>query len=95
MQGHWNKTLEETTTLLTKLGKLATELGVPTLKELGYASKEAFREQKLYVLRTHREDPPRVRRMGETRFPQTPFSRGNSRSHPSPPPKTHPKKKNQ
>ena len=53
MQGHWNKTLEETTTLLTKLGKLATELGVPTLKELGYASKEAFREQKLYVLRTH------------------------------------------
>lgn len=53
MQGHWNKTLEETTTLLTKLTKLATELGVGTLRELGYASKLAFQEQKLEVLRTH------------------------------------------
>ena len=53
LQGHWNKTLEETTTLLTKLTKLATALGVPTLKELGYASKIAFQEQKLEVLRTH------------------------------------------
>jgi hypothetical protein len=38
---------------LTKLTKLATELGVPTLKELGYTSKLAFQEQKLAVLRTH------------------------------------------
>jgi hypothetical protein len=53
MQGHWNKTLEETTTLLTKLSKLATELGVPTLQELGYASKTTFQEEKLEVLRTH------------------------------------------
>ena len=53
LQGHWNKTLEETTTLLTKLSKLATDLGLPTLKELGYASKLAFQEQKLEVLRTH------------------------------------------
>ena len=53
LQGHWNKALEETTTLLTKLTKLATELGVPTLRELGYASKAAFQEQKLEVLRTH------------------------------------------
>jgi hypothetical protein len=53
LRGHWNKTLEETTTLLTKLGKLATDLGVPTLQELGYASKTAFQEQKLEVLRTH------------------------------------------
>ena len=52
MQGHWNKTLEESTTLLTKLTKLATELGVPTLKELGYASKAAFQAEKLEVLRT-------------------------------------------
>jgi transposase len=52
MQGHWNKTLDETSTLLTKLDKLATDLGVPTLQELGYASKLAFREQKLQVLRT-------------------------------------------
>jgi len=53
LQGHWNKTLEETTTLLTKLDKLATALGLPTLQELGYASKVAFRDQKLEVLRTH------------------------------------------
>ena len=30
-QGHWNKALEETPTLRTKLHKLATELGVATL----------------------------------------------------------------
>jgi len=53
MRGHWNKSLEETTTLLTKLTKLATELGLPTLKELGYASKAAFQEEKLEVLRTY------------------------------------------
>jgi len=53
LKGHWNQLLEETTTLLTKLTKLATELGIATLKELGYASKVAFQEQKLHVLRTH------------------------------------------
>ncbi len=53
LQGHWNQALEESTTLLTKLAKLATELGVSTLQELGYASKLAFQEQKLAVLRTH------------------------------------------
>ena len=53
LQGHWNKMLEETTTLLTKLSKLATDLGLPTLQELGYASKIAFQEEKLEVLRTH------------------------------------------
>jgi transposase len=53
LKGHWNQALEETTTLLTKLTKLATELGVVTLKELGYESKLAFQEQKLRVLRTH------------------------------------------
>ena len=53
LKGHWNQALEETTTLLTKLMKLATELGVGTLRELGYASKLAFQAQKLEVLRTH------------------------------------------
>jgi transposase len=53
MQGHWNKALEETTTLLTKLTKLATDLGLPTLHELGYPSKLAFQEQRLEVLRTY------------------------------------------
>jgi hypothetical protein len=41
--------LDENTTLLTNL---ATELGVTTLRELGYAGKLAFQEQKLEVLRT-------------------------------------------
>ena len=40
-------------TLTTKIYKLATELGVETLTELGYASKAAFQEQKLEILRTH------------------------------------------
>lgn len=53
LRGHWNQALEENTTLLTKLTKLATDLGVSTLQELGYASKAAFQEQKLEVLRTH------------------------------------------
>lgn len=52
LQGHWNKALDENTTLLTKLAKLATELGVATLRELGYTSKIAFQQQKLEVLRT-------------------------------------------
>jgi transposase len=53
LQGHWNKAVDENSTLLTKLAKLATELGVATLKELGYASKIAFQQEKLEVLRTH------------------------------------------
>lgn len=53
LRGHWNKALEENSTLLTKLAKLATELGVATLQELGYASKLAFQEQKLEMLRTY------------------------------------------
>lgn len=52
LKGHWSKALEENTTLLIKLTKLATELGVATLKELGYVSKVAFQERKLEVLRT-------------------------------------------
>ncbi len=53
LKGHWNQALEENSTLLTKLTKLATELGVATLQELGYASKAEFKEKKLDVLRTH------------------------------------------
>ena len=52
LQGHWNQAFEETTTLTTKLQKLATELGVSTLKELGYESKAQFQEKKLYQLRS-------------------------------------------
>ena len=53
LKGDWNQLLKETTTLLTKLTKLATELGVQTLKELGYESKLTYQQQKLHVLRTH------------------------------------------
>ena len=51
LKGHWNQAFEETATLTTKLYKLATELGVPVLKELGYESKAQFQERKLYLLR--------------------------------------------
>jgi hypothetical protein len=77
LQEHWNKAVDENSTLPSKLMKLATELGLPTLKELGYASNVAFREQKLEVLRTHPSD-------GETRFPK-PLLRGNICSAPKPP----------
>ena len=71
LQGHWNKALEETTTLLTKLTKLATELGVPTLRELGYASKPPSRS------RNWRCCAP-IPRMGNHGSPN-PSSRGNIR----------------
>ena len=53
LQGHWNQAVDENSTLLTKLMKLATELGVATLRELGYASKLSFQQEKLQVLRTY------------------------------------------
>jgi transposase len=53
LKGHWNRALDENTTLITKLAKLATELGVATLKQLGYEGKSAFQQQKLEVLRTY------------------------------------------
>jgi len=53
LKGHWNRALDENTTLITKLAKLATELGVATLHQLGYESKTAFQAQKLHVLRTY------------------------------------------
>ena len=53
LKGHWNQAFEETQTLVTKIFKLATELGVETIKELGYASKAEFQEKKLYLLKTY------------------------------------------
>ena len=53
MQGHVIGAIERMDTLHTKLHKLATELGVPTIKQLGYESKEAFVQKKLYVLRSY------------------------------------------
>jgi transposase len=52
MKDHWSAALEVTKTLTTKIFKLATELGVETLKNLGYNSKAEFQEKKLYILRT-------------------------------------------
>jgi hypothetical protein len=37
----------------TKLHKLATELGLPAIKALGYESKEAFVQKKLYLVRSY------------------------------------------
>jgi transposase len=52
MKDHWSVVTDASRTLTTKLFKLATELGVETLRQLGYSSKAEFQEKKLYVLRT-------------------------------------------
>ena len=53
MKDHWSPALEITETLTTKIFKLATELGVPTLNSLGYASKAEFQAKKLYILQNY------------------------------------------
>src|SRR5213083_118776 len=53
MQGHVIGAIERMTTLHTKLHKLATELGLNTIKSQGYETKEAFVQKKLYVLRSY------------------------------------------
>ena len=53
MQGHVIGAIERMDTLHTKLHKLATELGVPTIKQLGFETKEAFVQKKLYLLRSY------------------------------------------
>jgi hypothetical protein len=40
-------------TLHTKLHKLATELGVPTIKSLGHEIKEAFVQKQLCLLKSY------------------------------------------
>jgi hypothetical protein len=39
--------------LHTKLHKLATQLSLPTIKQLCYETKEAFVQKKLYLLRSY------------------------------------------
>jgi transposase len=53
LQGHSIGALERFDTLHTKLHKFATELGVPTIKSMGYETKEAFVQKKLYLLKAY------------------------------------------
>ncbi len=53
LQGHTIGALERLDTLHTKLHKFATELGVPTIKAMGYETKEAFVQKKLYLLKSY------------------------------------------
>lgn len=53
LQGHVIGAIERMDTLHTKLHKLATELGVPTIKQLGFQTKEAFVQKKLYLLKCY------------------------------------------
>ncbi len=53
LAGHVIGALERMDTLHTKLSKLATDLGVPAIKTMGYETKTAFIQQKLYLLRTY------------------------------------------
>ena len=53
LSGHVIGALEPIERLRTKLCKLATEIGVPAIKALGHASKEALIEKKLYQLKNY------------------------------------------
>ena len=53
MQGHVIGAIDRMDTLHTKLGKLATELGLNTIKSQGYETKEAFVQKKLYLLKSY------------------------------------------
>jgi transposase len=53
LRGHVIGALEPLARLQTKLGKLATELGVSAIKALGFESKTAFIENKLYLLKSY------------------------------------------
>lgn len=53
LQGHVIGTIERMDTLHTKLHKLATELGLSAIKQLGCETKEAFVQKKLYLLRSY------------------------------------------
>jgi len=53
MQGHVIGAIERLDTLHAKLHKLATDLGVPAIKALGYETKEAFVQKKLYLLQSY------------------------------------------
>ena len=53
LHGHSIGALERLDTLHTKLHKFATELGVPAIKALGYETKEAFVQKKLYLLKSY------------------------------------------
>lgn len=53
MQGHVIGAIERLDTLHTKLHKLATDLGLTAIKQLGYETKEAFVQKKLYLLRSY------------------------------------------
>lgn len=53
LMGHPIGTLEPVHRLTTKLGKLATELGLNEIKALGYQSKTTFIERKLHLLQSY------------------------------------------
>ncbi|MGA9608983.1 MAG: hypothetical protein WBR21_18435 [Rouxiella badensis] len=53
LQGHPIGALEPVERLKTKLGKLATELGLREIKSQGYENKTTFIEKKLYILQSY------------------------------------------
>lgn len=53
MQGHVIGAIERMDTLHTKLHKLATELGLNTIKRQGYETKEAFVQKKPHLLKSY------------------------------------------
>jgi hypothetical protein len=52
-KGHVIGAVQPLVRLQTELGKLATDLGLPAIKALGYESKDAFLERKLSLLKNY------------------------------------------
>lgn len=53
LMGHPIGAIDSEPRLRVKVFKLATDLGLPTLKTLGYQSKTHFQERKLYILKSY------------------------------------------
>ena len=53
VQGHVIGAIDRIDAFHTKLRKLATQLGAPTIKALGYETKGAFVQKKLYLLKSY------------------------------------------
>lgn len=53
LMGHPIGAIDSEPRLHTKVFKLATELGIPTLRSLGFTSKDDFVQKKLYILKCY------------------------------------------
>jgi predicted methyltransferase len=53
LMGHRIGAIDSEERLHSKVSKLATELGIPAIRSLGFDSKDDFIQKKLYVLKSY------------------------------------------